>query len=166
MLPSEVIGLAAERGVTIATAESLTGGAVASAIVTVPGASAVFVGGVVAYTERVKERVLGVDPAAIAEHGVVSEQVALAMARGAIALLHADFAVATTGVAGPGPSDGEPQGTVWIAAVGPDSGRAEVHAFPGDREAVRGAAVEAALDMLVGLIADTVAKGETEMEHN
>ena len=66
----------------------------------------------------------------------------------------------------PPPSDGEPQGTVWIAAVGPDSRRAEVHAFRGDREAVREAAVEAALGMLVGLIADTVAKGETEMEHN
>lgn len=156
MLPSEVIALAAERGMTIATAESLTGGAVASAIVAVPGASTAFVGAVVAYSERVKERVLGVDHAVIAAQGVVSEAVAIAMAHGAISLLGADFVVATTGVAGPGPQDGVEAGTVCIAGVGPSAERAETHVFPGDREAVRDASVKAAIALLLGLVSDTV----------
>lgn len=156
MLPDDIVSLAARRGLTLATAESLTGGAVAAALVAVPGASAAFIGGTVAYTAEAKARVLGVESRVIAEFGVVSEEVAIAMARGARELFGADVAVATTGVAGPEPHDGKAPGTVCVASVGPAGERATTSAFCGGRAAVREAAVREALALLLVHVQDTV----------
>lgn len=110
-------GLAA-RGLTLATAESCTGGSVAARLAAVPGASRVFVGSVVAYDNAVKERLLGVPTATIREHGAVSEETVRAMAEGARERIGADVAVATSGVAGPGGGTSEkPVGTVWVAVA-------------------------------------------------
>lgn len=106
-----------QTGLTIAAAESLTGGLVCSALVDVPGASAVLRGSVTAYATELKAQVLGVDAARLASVGPVDAQVAQEMADGAAQLLGADVAVATTGVAGPGPADGHEAGTVYIAAI-------------------------------------------------
>ena len=108
-----------QTGLTIAAAESLTGGLVCSALVDVPGASAVLRGSVTAYATELKAQVLGVDAARLASVGPVDAQVAQEMADGAAQLLGADVAVATTGVAGPGPADGHEAGTVYIAAIAP-----------------------------------------------
>ena len=108
-----------DSGLTIAAAESLTGGLVCSALVDVPGASAVLRGSVTAYATELKAQVLGVDDARLASVGPVDAQVAQEMADGVAQLLGADVAVATTGVAGPGPADGHEAGTVYIAAIAP-----------------------------------------------
>lgn len=148
MLPEEIIATAVGRGLTIACAESVTGGAVASALVSVPGASDAVAGGVVAYTIPAKERVLGVDPAVIEEHGVVSEEVALAMAHRARELFGADVGVGTTGVAGPASHGGKPAGTICVASVGPGGEHAATAVHDGSRGAVREAAVADALAAL------------------
>ena len=109
----EIGRILSERGLTMATAESCTGGTIASMVTAVAGSSSYFKGGVVSYAVSVKEQVLGV----ALHDGVVSEDTALQMAKGAAQVCGADCAVATTGVAGPGPSEGKPQGTVCIAAV-------------------------------------------------
>jgi len=153
------------RGLTLATAESCTGGLVAGTLTAVSGSSEWFRGGIVAYANEVKVRLLGVDFAAITRHGAVSEAVALAMAKGALTALDAQVAVAVTGIAGPtGGTPDKPVGLVWIAwawpgplgparpvgPVGPvDLGdpmvEAERHLFPGDRAQVRRAATEQAI---------------------
>ncbi|MFQ5554958.1 MAG: competence/damage-inducible protein A [Acidimicrobiia bacterium] len=127
----------AERGWTLGTAESATGGMIAARITGVPGASDVFRGAVVAYDVAVKTGVLGVDPSLVAEHGVVSEAVALAMADGAAARLGADVVVATTGAAGPEPLESAAAGTMVIAVRTPDRQVARTLRLPGDRERVR-----------------------------
>lgn len=130
---------------SIAVAESLTGGMLASRLVDIPGISAVFRGGVVAYHPDVKRDVLGVDQFLIDTYTVVSAPVAVAMARGVAHRCDAELAVATTGVAGPG-NDGEHvAGTVWI---GTNAGRAWKFIFPGDRDHVRILATEAAMSIL------------------
>lgn len=143
-----VIELAKRAGVSIATAESLTGGQVCDALVAVPGASAVVRGGIVAYDAQVKHSALGVSLALLEQDGPVSQSVARAMARGAVRELGADVAVATTGVAGPEPHGGQPPGTVVLAVVSPRGDKAITLHFAGDREAVRRAAVHAALTQL------------------
>ena len=101
---------------TLSTAESCTGGRVAEAIIAVPGASDYFKGGIICYTDEIKQRLLHVDPALIAEHTAVSEQVARAMVKGAVETMGTDYAVAITGVAGPGGGTKEiPVGTIWLA---------------------------------------------------
>lgn len=148
-LPEVVVRLAHARGLTLATAESCTGGLVGGAITSVPGASDVYAGGVVAYANETKTALLGVDPALIDALGAISDAVALAMATGARDALGAEAAVAVTGVAGPGGGrDGKPVGTVWFAVAGPDGTHAEMRCFPGDRETVRARAVMTALDLL------------------
>jgi nicotinamide-nucleotide amidase len=121
-LSNEILGFAAEivdhlrqRGETISTAESLTAGSVSSAIVTIAGASDVFVGGTTAYRDEIKVSHLNVDPALIEKHTVISEEVAVAMAKGAIKSFGTTWAIGTTGVAGPNPLDGHPVGVVWVA---------------------------------------------------
>lgn len=151
---SEVLDAARQAGLSIATAESLTGGSVCHALVSVPGASAHVMGGVVAYDASAKVRALGVDAEVMAEHGVVSEPTAVAMARGASALLGADVAVATTGVAGPEPHGGTQVGTVCIGVWGPREGSAVTLVFPGDRVAVTDAARTVALGMLRDRLAE------------
>jgi len=138
-----------ERGLTIATAESCTGGAVAAALATIPGASDYLRGGVVAYHAEVKARLLGVPAEVIARDGVVSAACALAMARGARVACGADIGIATTGIAGPGGAEpGKPVGLVHLAIVRPDGEHARHTIYPGDRAAVIGAAVVDALELV------------------
>ena len=150
-----VVGrLLAGRGETLATAESCTGGLVAERVTRVPGSSVYFLGGVVSYSDRLKAELLGVPAATIREHGAVSEPVARAMAEGARERLGADWAVAITGVAGPGGgSEEKPVGTVYLAWAGPaveaESGTASRRVrFLGSRERVRALSTQAALEGL------------------
>jgi len=109
-----------ENGKTLATAESCTGGRIAEAIIAVPGASKYFLGGIIAYADEVKKNVLGVSPETLAEHTAFSEETAIEMVAGACRVLGADYAIASTGVAGPGGSTPEaPVGTIWIACGAP-----------------------------------------------
>jgi nicotinamide-nucleotide amidase len=148
-LAEVVVRLASEKGLTVACAESCTGGMVAAAITDVPGSSDVFAGGVVAYADTAKSALLGIDPAFIAQWGAVSESVARAMASGALPAMSADMAVGVTGLAGPGGGSADkPVGTVWFALAGPDGVSAVRHGLPGDREGVRLRAVAVALDLL------------------
>lgn len=148
-LASDVVAALRAAGLTVATAESLTGGLVCGALTDVPGASAVVRGGVVAYATPVKASVLGVDPDLLARVGAVDADVAGQLAEGARRVLGADVGVATTGVAGPDPADGLPVGTVFVGVSGPWGTAVERHALTGDRHTIRLASVSAALDLLV-----------------
>ncbi len=117
---AEVVRLLTVRGGTLAVAESLTGGLVAAEITSVPGASKVFRGSVTAYATELKHRLLGVDASLLAARGAVNPQVAAQMAVGVRKALGADWGLATTGVAGPDPQDGQPVGTVFVAVDGPE----------------------------------------------
>lgn len=118
---AEVLRLLEARGETLAVAESLTGGLVAAEVTAVPGASRVFRGSVTAYATELKHEVLGVDGTLLAERGAVDAEVALQMAAGVRKVMGADWGIATTGVAGPEPQDGQAVGTVFVAVHGPDS---------------------------------------------
>jgi nicotinamide-nucleotide amidase len=140
-------------GLTLATAESCTGGLLAAAITGVPGASAVFGLGLVTYSNAAKAAQLGVDKALLAAKGAVSEEVALAMADGVRRLAGADFAVAITGIAGPdGGTAEKPVGTVWFGLSGESGASAHHRLFTGDRDAVRAASVAFALGLLGGAL--------------
>jgi PncC family amidohydrolase len=140
----------AARGWRLALAESCTGGLVAARITAVPGASAVFRGGIVAYHNEIKRDLLGVPPATLAAAGAVSADTALAMAHGARQRLRADLAAAVTGIAGPGGGTAEkPVGLVCVAVDGPPGARVERHVFAGRREDIRDQACEAVLRMLL-----------------
>lgn len=154
MLPGDTLDCAAAllarlqaAGLTLATAESCTGGLIAAALTAVPGSSAVVGMGWVTYSNAAKTALLGVPADLLVQHGAVSEPVARAMAEGALARSGADLAVSCTGIAGPGGgTPGKPVGLVFIAAArrgAPTLLRREV--FPGDRAAVRAATVAAAL---------------------
>lgn len=146
-----LVDLAMTRGLKVATAESCTGGLVAAAITSVAGSSAVFERGFVTYSNAAKSSMIDVAPQLIADHGAVSEPVARAMAQGAIARSAASVSVSITGIAGPGGGSPEkPVGLVHFAAVGPEGAVHAAHRF-GDigREAIRLAAVEVALAMLI-----------------
>jgi nicotinamide-nucleotide amidase len=149
-LPATVLRLLVEQGATVAVAESLTGGALASALVDVAGASLAFRGAVVAYSTELKAALLGVDADLLARGGPVQAEVAVAMAAGVRTRLGADFGIGTTGVAGPDPQAGVAPGTVHVAVVGPGPGdvRAVELQVPGDRDRVRRLAVVHGLDLL------------------
>jgi nicotinamide-nucleotide amidase len=148
-----VLSLAGARGLRLATAESCTGGMVAARLTGIPGSSASFVGGVVAYADDVKRAELDVPAELLAEHGAVSPEVATAMAEGARARLRADVAVAVTGVAGPaGGTPDKPVGRVYLHAVGPDAAIARMLDLPGEREQVRVRATVTALHLLRALL--------------
>jgi nicotinamide-nucleotide amidase len=149
---ARVLELLGQRGATLATAESLTGGRVAAALTAVPGSSACFVGGVVAYSTTVKESVLGVSPALLDEHGVVSSACARAMASGVRALTGATYAVSTTGVAGPGEQDGVRAGTVYVGVAGPGSPTAVALELSGDRSAIQERATSEALSAVAAIL--------------
>jgi competence/damage-inducible protein CinA-like protein len=137
------------RGQTLATAESCTGGLVSARLTDVPGASEAFVGGVVSYSNDVKEHQLGVPLAVLVDHGAVSEEVARAMASGVRARLAADWGIGITGIAGPsGGTEDKPVGLVHWAVAGPDGVWAEHRVFPGDRSVVREWSLNSALDLL------------------
>lgn len=140
-----VVEAARVAGLTLGTAESLTGGAVAAALASVPGASAVLEGGVVSYSHAVKSAVLGVPAALLNRVGAVDARVAAEMATGARRALAVDVAVSTTGVAGPEPHDGKPVGTVFIGVAGPEGVRTRQLRLDGDRAQIRTATVRAAL---------------------
>jgi nicotinamide-nucleotide amidase len=133
-------GLHAElirTGMTLATAESLTGGALADLVSAAPGASETYLGGVVSYATEVKVRLLGVRESTVSEHGVVSAECAVEMANGVRALVGSDWGVSTTGVAGPTTQEDKPVGTVFVAVAGPDGARARELHLAGDRAEIR-----------------------------
>jgi len=149
-LATEIVGLLTSAGHTVAAAESLTGGLVAAALTDVPGASNAFRGGVVAYATELKAEVLGVDVGMLKRHGPVYAPVAAAMAEGIRQRFGATIGVATTGVAGPGPQDGHPAGTVHVAVSLADDTVVRTMALAGDRDEVRRLAVERVLGLLLG----------------
>jgi nicotinamide-nucleotide amidase len=148
-----VLDACSEQGLTLATAESCTGGMVAQRLTSVPGSSRVFLGGVVAYADEVKAAELGVPREVLEEHGAVSAETAAAMAAGARGRLAADLAVAVTGIAGPdGGSEEKPVGLVYLHAEGPAGSRRADFVFPGDREGIRRRAAVTALHLLRRLL--------------
>ncbi len=150
-LPLEYLigGLLNIHHLTLATAESCTGGLVSHRLTNVSGSSAYFLGGVVSYAYDVKEFVLGVDHATLYGQGAVSEAVARQMAQGARRVLRADVAVAITGIAGPGgATTGKPVGLTYIALAAQDAETCERYVWAGDREANKAQSAEAALAMV------------------
>lgn len=161
-LATQVLELLTGRGQTVAVAESLTGGLVAAALTAAPGASRAFRGSVTAYATDLKQRLLGVDGALLAEQGAVDPEVARQLATGVRDRLGADWGVSTTGVAGPAPQDGRPVGTVYVAVAAPGSERAvALRMFAqGDRAEIRVASVRTALTALRdALVEDRVSRG-------
>jgi nicotinamide-nucleotide amidase len=150
-----VLSLLRERGLTLGTAESCTGGLVAARLTDAAGASDVFAGAVVAYANDVKVAELGVAEDTLRAHGAVSEETAAAMARGARERLGVDVAVSVTGIAGPdGATPGKPVGLVFLHASGPMGDRGLRFDFPGDRETIRGRATVAALHLVRRLVTE------------
>ncbi|MEJ6489482.1 CinA family protein [Leucobacter sp. USCH14] len=167
-LAERVIATASSRGFTIAVAESLTGGLLADALVSIPGASKTLTGGVVAYHTALKHSLLGVDAELLRERGPVDGEVARQMADGvrtACAVPNGDvtaptaIGIATTGVAGPDPDPqtGQPAGTVWIAVSCAGLERQQLLSLPGDRSSIRAAAVDAAIELLRTCLEDECA---------
>ncbi|MGV9252910.1 CinA family protein [Streptomyces sp. NPDC003697] len=158
---ADVVRLLAGRGETVAVAESLTGGLVAAEITSVPGASKVFRGSVTAYATELKHLLLGVDATLLAEHGAVHPQVAAQMAAGVRRALGTDWGIATTGVAGPDPQDGQPVGTVFVAVDGPRTagfgaahgGKTASLRLNGERAEIRMETVQSVLALLIEQIA-------------
>lgn len=144
-LASSVVVALARGGRTLAVCESLTGGGIGAAITAIPGSSAVFRGGIIAYATALKAELLGLGAAFVQRHGVVSGEVAAGMAEAARTRCGSDWAVAVTGVAGPDWQDAQPPGTVYVAVAGPAGSACERHGFAGDRAAVRSQTIRAAL---------------------
>jgi nicotinamide-nucleotide amidase len=152
-IEEHVLALCRSRSLTLATAESCTGGLVAERLTRVPGSSDVFLGAIVAYADEVKAAQLGVPEELIREHGSVSAEVAAGMASGARQRLGADVAVGITGIAGPGGGTPEkPVGLCYVAAETPDAARVVDFSYPSDREAVRSRAAAAALHLVRRLL--------------
>ncbi|MFI2762920.1 CinA family protein [Streptomyces echinatus] len=158
---TELVRLLTVRGETLAVAESLTGGLVAAEITGVPGASRVFRGSVTAYATELKHDLLGVDVTLLAQRGAVDPQVAGQMAAGVRKALGADWGIATTGVAGPDPQDGQPVGTVYVAVDGPltaragsaGGGKVEALRLNGSRAEIRMESVRSVLAVLLQQLA-------------
>ena len=148
-LPRVVVDLLRERKLTLALAESCTGGLLAARLTEVPGASAVLERAVVSYANQAKVEALGVDAGLIEAQGAVSEEVAAAMAAGVLAAARSDVAVAITGIAGPdGGTPEKPVGLVYVATCGAAGTRVRKNLFPGGRELVRQQSTQVALEML------------------
>lgn len=143
------------RALTVATAESLTGGAVADLVSGTPGASATYVGGVVSYATAVKQQLLGVSQATVDRHGVISARCAAEMATGVRQLLGADFGVSTTGVAGPDAQEGKDVGLVYVGVAGPAGVETYEMHLDGDRAGIRAEATRRAVATLL----ETVVRG-------
>lgn len=156
---AELVAIATAQGATLATAESLTGGMIASAIVDVPGASVVFRGGVVSYHTDVKHSLLGVDDQLLADVGAVDPRVAKRMAEGARRALEVDgepaaLGIATTGVAGPDAQNGHAPGEVFVAGATASLTRVEHFTFTGSRADIRESATAAALELALEILQD------------
>lgn len=156
-LAEEINNILAQRGLTLATAESCTGGGIASAITAIPGSSAVFKGAVVAYANEIKQSILRVNEETLLQHGAVSEATVIEMATGVAHLMQTDCAIATSGIAGPGGGTKEkPVGTVWIATY--IKGDTKSHLLSLDdcgRAANISATIAAALQMLLCLLRES-----------
>ncbi|MDO5535390.1 MAG: CinA family protein [Propionibacteriaceae bacterium] len=157
-LATKVITTLQHRTLTLAVAESVTGGLIGATLTTVPGASKVYLGGVVSYATRLKTELLDVPRASIDTHTVISEEVAISMAVGLQRRTDADWVIAVTGVAGPDPQDGHEAGEVWICVLGPripslpQFQQVERFDFEGDRDAIREQTVDAACRMLLRVV--------------
>ena len=151
-LSSTIVESLKSKGESLSVAESITGGALTSEIVSVPGASHILKGSIVAYSVEIKMRELSVPQELIDRAGVVSEEVALGMADGIRARMNTTWSIASTGVAGPGPHQGIAAGTVWLAIVGPNTRETVKLALEGDREKVRRGAVESALGVFARIL--------------
>jgi len=147
-LAADLVARLTALGLSVAVAESLTGGLVSAALTDIAGASVVVRGGVLAYASDLKTSVLGVDGELLAKLGAVDGDVAEQMAAGVRALMAATYGLATTGVAGPAPADGKPVGMVYVAVVGPGSSRVKALALSGDRAHIRAQSVIAVLMLL------------------
>ncbi|WP_417508491.1 CinA family protein [Microbacterium sp.] len=156
---ARLVSVLIAKGLTLGVAESLTGGALCAELVSVPGASATLLGGVVAYATPVKATVLGVDEALLDTHGPVHSEVAAQMATGVrkavqVAGRPADVGISTTGIAGPDSPDGQPVGTVWIGVAVGERTESQVFRFDGDRSAVREHAVRAAIGAALRMLGE------------
>ncbi|HEX5569424.1 MAG TPA: CinA family protein [Streptomyces sp.] len=176
-ITAQALKLLADRGQTVAAAESLTGGLVAAELTEAPGASLTVRGSVTAYATAVKREVLGVDGGLLKERGAVDAEVARQMAVGVRRVLGADWGVATTGVAGPEPQDGQPVGRVYVAVAGPGTGKRPAGAggtgpetspvalrlsLDGDRAEIRHASVRAAIGLLLNELMENAPAKDTE----
>lgn len=152
-LAAKLVTALSAKGLTCATAESCTGGGVGSAITSVAGSSAVFLGGVISYSNEVKTDVLGVSRDSLASVGAVSSEVAAQMATGARRVIGSDLAVSLTGIAGPGGGSAEkPVGLVWFGLATSKGVTTQSRIFPGDRAAIRSAAIAHALGLLLSAV--------------
>jgi nicotinamide-nucleotide amidase len=157
-LDRRVAGLLRSSGLTVAVAESCSGGLLAKRLTDIPGSSAYFLLGTVTYADSAKIRVLSVPADMLASHGAVSAAVAAAMAEGVRLLAGSDLALATTGIAGPdGGMPAKPVGTVYIAIAAADGCSVFCHCFAGSREMVREATADAALELLAGRLVTVAA---------
>ena len=142
-----------QRGMTVATAESCTGGLLGKSITDISGSSAVYPGGVISYCNRIKHEILGVEQELLDTLGPVSEPVARQMAEGVRRVIGADLGIGITGIAGPNSDDtGRPVGLVYVSASDGESTLVRACHFDGDRGAIRAQAAEAAADLALGLI--------------
>ena len=156
MTAQALLDAARSRGLWLATAESCTGGLLAGAITTPPGASAIFDRGFVTYTNEAKQDLLGVHPETLATYGAVSEEVAAEMAEGSLARSRADIAVSVTGIAGPGGSEHKPEGRVCFGLATREGVTTQTVEFgPLGRDAVRAATVDHALRLLLQAVGRT-----------
>lgn len=155
--PHSLVRALTQRGLTLAVAESCTGGMIGAAITDVPGASACFVGGFIVYSNAMKEHVLGVRAETLSADGAVSGQCALEMAAGVAARAASDIAAAVTGIAGPdGGTVDKPVGTVWIGlAMRDQQPEARHFRFPGDRATVRAHTVDTAMAWVLASVSQT-----------
>lgn len=152
-LEEQVGALLLRHEMTLATAESCTGGLLGHRLTNVAGSSAYYVGGVVAYSYEAKERLLGVEHETLAAHGAVSEETAREMARGARERLHASLAVAITGIAGPGGGmPNKPVGLVYVALAAPEGDLCEEHIWQGNRASNKRQSADAALRLLISFL--------------
>lgn len=151
-LAQDVLARLEARGLSLAVAESLTGGLILATLTSIPGSSEVVMGGVVSYSNSVKEKVLGVDDGLLRERGPVDRGVVEEMASHVASLCGADIGLATTGVAGPGEHDGVAAGTYWIAVSTPGRCQSQQHRFDGSRGGVRSDAVRSGLNLLLTVI--------------
>ena len=158
-LSQQLVNIAREKKLIVATAESCTGGMISSAITGISGSSAVFGYGFVVYANEAKEKLLGVEHRTLERYGAVSEETARQMAVGALKASDSDIAVGVTGIAGPtGGSKNKPVGLVYIAVATKDEVRVEKNNFTGDREAIRLATTRRALEMLIQTLENKINK--------
>jgi len=153
MLKERIQDICIQRGWKLAVAESCTGGLIGARLTSVPGSSTYFLGGIIAYSNDLKENLLNVPAEILETHGAVSGPVAEAMADGVIAATGAHFGISVTGVAGPdGGTDEKPVGTVWVGVALPSGTTSQLYNFSGNREEVREQTVKAALEFFLECI--------------